>query len=341
MTQVKRVTELGLEYRPIELSEEGRYRYGVLIKYEKLRKKGLSEKEALEILEVKRSTYYSWRRRYEKSCGPIKKRVTSLNNKSRRPHNVRKSKIITEELITQVYKLREKNPMFGKEKIKRELEKENVYASVSTVGRIITYLQKKNKIANIHKLIGKNRGHRIGAKKRQYAQRIKNQKAQKLGEMIQMDHMVLNLYNGMNVKEFRAVDPITKISISRIYQEATAKNAKIFLKEVIKELEYPIKSIQVDGGSEFMSEFEEYCEEKGIKLYVLPPRSPKMNGIVERTNRTYRYEFWNVYELPENMKDLRKMLRKFEERYNNERMHQSLNYLTPREYYKRIKEKCA
>ena len=156
-----------------------------------------------------------------------------------------------------------------------------------------------------------------------------------------MDHMVLNLYNGMNVKEFRAVDPITKISISRIYQEATAKNAKIFLKEVIKELEYPIKSIQVDGGSEFMSEFEEYCEEKGIKLYVLPPRSPKMNGIVERTNRTYRYEFWNVYELPENMKDLRKMLRKFEERYNNERMHQSLNYLTPREYYNRIKEKCA
>ena len=66
-----------------------------------------------------------------------------------------------------------------------------------------------------------------------------------------------------------------------------------------------------------------------------------MNGIVERTNRTYRYEFWNVYELPENMKDLRKMLRKFEERYNNERMHQSLNYLTPREYYNRIKEKCA
>ena len=34
-----------------------------------------------------------------------------------------------------------------------------------------------------------------------------------------------------------------------------------------------------------------------IKLYVLPPRSPKMNCYVERANETYRYEFWNVYEI--------------------------------------------
>ena len=31
--------------------------------------------------------------------------------------------------------------------------------------------------------------------------------------------------------------------------------------------------------------------------HVLPPRSPKMNGYVERANETYRYEFWNVYEI--------------------------------------------
>mgnify|MGYP004573017245 CR=1 FL=1 len=43
-----------------------------------------------------------------------------------------------------------------------------------------------------------------------------------------------------------------------------------------------------------MGEFEDYCEQEQIKLYVLPPRSPKMNCYVERANETYRYEFWNV-----------------------------------------------
>ena len=153
--------------------------------------------------------------------------------------------------------------------------------------------------------------------------------------------MVLNLYNGLKIKEFRAVDPTTRISISRIYSSANAVNAREFLKEVIFELDFPIESIQVDGGSEFMGEFEEYCEEIGIKLYVLPPRSPKMNGFVERANETYRYEFWNVYEIPDTIEETRKLLKKFERKYNCERMHQSLNYLTPMEYYYTLIENVA
>ena len=69
--------------------------------------------------------------------------------------------------------------------------------------------------------------------------------------------------------------------------------------------------------------------------------SPKMNCYVERANETYRYEFWNVYEIPDTIEETRKLLRKFEYKYNCERMHQSLNYLTPMEYYYKLKEKCA
>ena len=39
--------------------------------------------------------------------------------------------------------------MSGKEKIKRELEKEGVNVSVSTVGRVLKYLMDKGKIQNI------------------------------------------------------------------------------------------------------------------------------------------------------------------------------------------------
>jgi putative transposase len=37
---------------------------------------------------------------------------------------------------------------------------------------------------------------------------------------------------------------------------------------------FPVKVIQVDGGSEFMAEFETAYQAKGVALCVLPPRSP-------------------------------------------------------------------
>lgn len=341
MTTVQKEWRLGYEYRPLNLSKEACYRYECLVKYRRLRKKNFSEQEALEFLGIKRSTYFSWLKRYKNKYGNQQMKTTELENKSRRPHNLRTSKIISAKLVSHILKIRQAEPMLGKEKIKRELEKEDVFVSVSTVGRVLKYLMDKGKIQNIHLMVKRKSSYLKTAKRVRYAERIRKQKPNNPGELIQIDHMVLNLYNGLKIKEFRAVDPTTRLSISRIYNSATAINAREFLKEVRKEFEFEIESIQVDGGSEFMGEFEEYCEQEKIKLYVLPPRSPKMNCYVERANETYRYEFWNVYEIPDTIEETRKLLRKFEYKYNCERMHQSLNYLTPMEYYYKLKEKCA
>ena len=332
---------LKFNYRPMNLSKEACYRYECLIKYKKLREKGFSEKEALDFLNLKRSTFFLWQKKYRNQCGTMNMKTTGLENKSRRPHNIRQANVITQTLVSHVLEIRQAEPMYGKEKIKRELEKDGVFVSVSTVGRILKYLMDKGKIQNIKLMKKKTSTVREREKRKRYAERIRKQKPEKPGQLVQIDHMVLNLYNGLHIKEFRAVDPITRISISRIYSSANAINAREFLKEVIFELDFPIESIQVDGGSEFMAEFEDYCEEMGIKLYVLPPRSPKMNGFVERANETYRYEFWNVYEIPDTIEEARKLLKKYERKYNCERMHQSLNYLTPMEYYYTLKEKVA
>ena len=332
---------LKFNYRPMNLSKEACYRYECLIKYKKLREKGFSEKEALDFLNLKRSTFFLWQKKYRNQCGTMKMKTTGLENKSRRPHNIRQANVITQTLVSHVLEIRQAEPMYGKEKIKRELEKDGVFVSVSTVGRILKYLMDKGKIQNIKLMKKKTSTVREREKRKRYAERIRKQKPEKPGQLVQIDHMVLNLYNGLHIKEFRAVDPITRISISRIYSSANAINAREFLKEVIFELDFPIESIQVDGGSEFMAEFEDYCEEMGRKLYVLPPRSPKMHGFVERATAPYRYEFWNVYEIPDTIEEARKLLKKYERKYNCERMHQSLNYLTPMEYYYTLKEKVA
>jgi len=70
-----------------------------------------------------------------------------------------------------------------------------------------------------------------------------------------------------------------------IYQRSTATNAAHFLDKLMERMSFPLKAIQVDGGSEFEAIFEEECKRRGIRLFVLPPRFPKLNGGVERSHR--------------------------------------------------------
>jgi hypothetical protein len=54
---------------------------------------------------------------------------------------------------------------------------------------------------------------------------------------------------------------------------------------------FKLKAFQVDGGSKFFSGFEEECRRKSIRLFFLPSRSPKINGSIERAQRTHTEEF--------------------------------------------------
>ena len=86
-----------------------------------------------------------------------------------------------------------------------------------------------------------------------------------------------------------------------------------------------VKAIQVDGGSEFMAEFEAACENKAITLFVLPPKSPKLNGAVERCNGAWRYEFYETYDLPNTVEALNPILDSFQHLYNHHRPHGALS----------------
>ena len=43
-------------------------------------------------------------------------------------------------------------------------------------------------------------------------------------------------------------------------------------------------------------DFERECQKRGIKLFVLPPGSPKLNGHAERAQRTHTKELYKVTE---------------------------------------------
>jgi len=60
-----------------------------------------------------------------------------------------------------------------------------------------------------------------------------------------------------------------------------------------------------------------------------PPRSPELNGCVERAHRTHTEEFYEVVQSSFNIAELREQLLQWERIYNTVRPHQSLGYLTP------------
>jgi len=120
-----------------------------------------------------------------------------------------------------------------------------------------------------------------------------------------------------------------------VYNRATASNAAHFLDVLVKRMPFPVKAIQVDGGSEFQDVFESVCQRRGIKLFILPPRSPKLNGGVERAHRTHTEEFYEITDSTFEIADLEKELVEWERTYNTVRPHQALGYLTPSEFLER------
>jgi len=153
------------------------------------------------------------------------------------------------------------------------------------------------------------------------------------GELIQIDHMTVKLISGFTLKHFKAVCPITKIAVEQAYSSATSNIAKDFLKQTQQEFPFKIRSIQVDGGSEFMGTFEDSCKQAQIPLFVLPPRRPKYNSNVERGHCTVKYEFYWQYCGQNGLGHIRIKLKEYPDFYNKSRPHQRLNYLTPMQYY--------
>lgn len=85
-------------------------------------------------------------------------------------------------------------------------------------------------------------------------------------------------------------------------------------------------------------QFEEECQRRGIWLFILPPRSPELNGYVERAHRTHIEEFYEVTESSFDLAELRAELLDREKTYNTVRLHQALGYLTPSEFIKQWQE---
>ncbi len=308
---------------PIQLSAKAHERLRWLKAWQRLRGRGFSAGEAAEILKVPRSTLYRWQQRVEA------KGLRGLEDGDRRPMRTR-GRTWSVELVLAVQRVREQYPRWGKDKLVVLLEREGWHTSASTVGRILSYLKRRGALRQPPRP-------GISARKRRprrphAVRKPRSYPVSQPGDLVQVDTLDVRPLPDVRFKQFTARDMVSRWDVVEAHHRATAQNARAFLDTLLERTPFPVRAIQVDGGSEFHADFEQACAEKELPLFVLPPRSPKLNGHVERAQRTHSEEFHDLYLGDLDLKSVNQALQEWERTYNTVRPHQSLDMLTPAEY---------
>lgn len=273
---------------------------------------------------ISRQTFYRWRRRYDAM------NLATLEPRSHRPHRHRQP-TWSAGLADRVLALRQRYPRWGKDKLAVLLRQQKIPVSTSMVGRILNQLKRQGRLIEAPR--SGVAGSRRTLRPRPYAIRKPKQYAvSRPGDLVQVDTLDLRPLPGVVFKQFTARDVVSRWDVIQAHTRATSFTAAQFLDTLLYRMPFPVRALQVDGGSEFAAQFEAACQQRGLRLFVLPPRSPKLNGCVERANRTHTEEFYQVMTCSLEMKKLNRELRQWEKIYNTVRPHQSLGYLTPQQF---------
>ncbi|HET9305700.1 MAG TPA: integrase core domain-containing protein [Candidatus Sulfotelmatobacter sp.] len=273
---------------------------------------------------ISRQTFYRWQGRYDAL------NLSTLEARSHRPHRHRQPTWST-RLADRVLALRQRYPRWGKDKLAVLLHQQQMQVSTSMVGRILGQLKRHGRLREPPR--SGVAGSRRALRPRPYAIRKPKQYAvSRPGDLVQVDTLEVRPLPGIIFKQFTARDVVSRWDVIQAHTRATASTAAQFLQTLLHRMPFPIRALQVDGGSEFAADFEQACQQRGLRLFVLPPRSPKLNGSVERAQRTHTEEFYQVNPCSLEMNRLNRELRQWEKIYNTVRPHQSLGYLTPQQF---------
>jgi putative transposase len=277
------------QFGAVEVSPQAWERWRWLKAWRALMGRGMSGQQAAETLHLVRSTLYRWEKQLQVG-GP-----GGLEPRSRRPKRVRRSEW-SRELNEAVLRLREQYPAWGKETLQVLLAREGYQTSVSTVGRILGQLKARGVLREAPRRVVSAHRHRL---RREYAVRKpRGYAVEAPGDIVQVDTLDVRPVPGVGFKHFTARDMVSRWDVVEVHKRATAHAATAFLGELQARMPFRVKAIQVDGGSEYQAEFEQACAERGVQLFILPPRSPKLNGCVERAHRTHQEEFYQLYDGP-------------------------------------------
>jgi transposase InsO family protein len=138
--------------------------------------------------------------------------------------------------------------------------------------------------------------------------------------------------------QFTAIDDCTRLRVLRIYPKLNQQTAIQFLDYVLERLPFRVEVIQTDNGVEFGASFHWHVLDKGAGHVYIKPRTPRLNGKVERSHRIDAEEFYRMLEgvVIDDAQVFNDKLQEWEDFYNYHRPHGGLDGQTP---YERLKQR--
>ncbi len=281
-----------------------------------------------EAFGVGRKTIHVWKKRLKT------KGLPGLIPYSTAPKTTRCMQV-NSKVFKFIKNLREDHPRLGKTKIKPILD---VYCknediptiSEAKIGRIIKkynlFYQKTDRMYhNPSSKFATNR-HKTKRFRVKYAPKPKD-----FG-YVQID-TVVKLVDGVKYYFYCAIDTKGKFALSLPYKHLNSRNTVDFFKKFMFACPYNIKTVQTDNGLEFLGDFQKLLPTLNIKHFFTYPRCPRINGVVERYNRSFQEEFLNRnLHLIYHPKQFSSKLAQYLLFYNQQRVHLSLNNMTPLNY---------
>lgn len=301
-----------------ELSRRARHRLAVLRHVEEV---SGSVAATCRYYGISRQCYYIWLRRYEAEG------LEGLKDRSSAPHHTPHA--TKADVVEKILWLRQQYH-FGPAKIAMYLDRyHDVKVSSSGVWRIL-------------KKVGLNRLPASQRYKRR-STRWKRYEKQRPGHQLQVDVKFIEPLGQTGRKrryyQYTAIDDCTRLRVLRAYPRNDQKTAIQFIDHVLAKLPFAVEQVQTDNGQEFGSAFHWHLLDKGIGHVRIKPRTPRLNGKVERSHRIDSEEFYRLLEgqVIDDVNLFNIKLQEWEDYYNYDRPHGALTGQTP---YERLRQKA-
>ena len=214
-------------------------------------------------------------------------------------------------------------------KLHWKLEKQGIKIHERTVGKIL-------------KADGLVRKYRVKKVKYKYIKATL-----KPGELIEIDvKYVPGTVAGRRYFQYTAIDCASRWRYLNVYGEQTSNLSIAFLQEVMERFPHKVMAVKTDNGSIFTNYYlgtnkrsdllvktlhglDVFCQQNGIKHFLIDPGKPAQNGKVERSHREDQQKFYEQNKF-RSFRDLRLKMRKWNQYYNNLE-HCGLSGKTPNE----------
>jgi transposase InsO family protein len=263
---------------------------------------------------ISRKTYYKWKRRFDEH------REAGLCDRPRTPH--RSPRSTPREVVSKILYLRQ-TYHFGPRRIADYLKR---FHDVSLA------------MSSVHRILRRHGLHRLPAsqKHRPHGVRWKRYEKPQPGHRLQLDVKFLERIPGTQKRlyQFTAIDDCTRLRVLKVYDACNQRTAMQFIDEVVRRLPFRVHVIQTDNGAEFQSQFHWHVEGLDIRHAYIRPRTPHLNGKVERSHRVDDEEFYQLLDkdgITDDIHLFNEKLREWENYYNYHRPHGALDGQTPYE----------